>query len=641
MIDNRKILETLKHSITRKLLIVVFSVYVCLTISIALIHMYLEYNHAIKLVEKEIINFQEIIHDRLADALWNSDKEKMTTLLNNVTKSSFVEGAKVESKDFQIFSNSWYTENIKNKSTKQSGFFSGLIEHKFDIFYKDRRGILHKIGNITLYSTNKIVFNQVEFKFFLILLDSIIKTFAVIILFLVACFVYISRPLNKLKLSIQKISQDELFNDNRIVCLKGPNINDTEIEFMLKAYNEIIDILRKINNKLNDAQARMVAIINSMPSIIIGVTRDGVITDWNLLAEKETGIKTRDAIGINITDVFDGTDKCMDIARNAMLHHTMEIECKVPIKIKGENKYFDIISYPINTNKLDCAIIRIDDVTHKMYLDDFIFQNEKMSSLGNLAAGVAHEINNPLENIIQGGQNFLRRIDPSISSNQKIAEELGINIEQIYSYMKRRGLLKFINGIKESGERASTIMEHLLQFSKKSSAEKVRCYIPDIIDNVLKLIYADVSIVNIIDLNKIQINKDIESNVEEIECCDTEIEQVLFNVIKNAVFAVRNKKKPIISIKVLKEADTIGIEIEDNGEGMLESVRKRVFEPFFTTRNVGEGSGLGLSICYTIIVENHHGSISVQSYNGLGTTVLINLPIFHRDLFGANFDHKK
>lgn len=649
MIDSN-IFETIRHSVTRKMLIVVFSVYIVLTIIITAVHMSLEYKHSWATVETELLRFQEIVHDSLAEALWNFDKDQVKALLKGTTNSTFVEGAKIESDEFKSFAGNWYTGFVKsaddaiffvdesNKWQQVEGAFSTLLEHKFPIYYESNNGDLYQMGSGTLYSTNKVVFDQVKFGFFLILFNSIIKTLALTGLFLFAGFIYISRPLSKLTKAIKSVTEGKLFDDSTKLDLKDPNLDDTEVEFMLAAFNDMIDALRTVNHDLEDAKARMDAIINSMPSVIMGVDKEGIITNWNSLAERETGVTVDAAIGRHLIDVFPGYAKCLDIANSAISNHCMEIECKIPIKIKGENKYFDMVSYPIQTSTLDCAIIRIDDVTHKMYLDDFIFQNEKMNSLGNLAAGVAHEINNPLENIVQSGQNFLRRLEPSTPSNQKVAEEVGIKMEQIQAYMQRRGLLKFIYGIKESGERASTIMQHLLQFSKKSSAKKKSCSIPHLVNNVLKLIKSDITVTNEVDLSKISINKQIENNIEDLECCESEIEQVLFNVLKNAILAVKDQNKPTITIKILKEADTIGIEIEDNGTGMPESVRKRVFEPFFTTRKVGKGSGLGLSICYTIIVENHHGSISVQSYQGMGTTVLINLPIFHRDAFGVNTD---
>lgn len=125
--------------------------------------------------------------------------------------------------------------------------------------------------------------------------------------------------------------------------------------------------------------------------------------------------------------------------------------------------------------------------------------------------------------------------------------------------------------------------------------------------------------------------QDFAPDLPEVLCMPTEIEQVLLNLFKNAAQAMPERGQradaPRITVRGALEGDRIRLDVADNGPGMVEDVRRRVFEPFYTTKNVGEGTGLGLSVSYFIITTNHGGSFSVQSEPGSGTMFSIRLPL--------------
>jgi signal transduction histidine kinase len=151
-----------------------------------------------------------------------------------------------------------------------------------------------------------------------------------------------------------------------------------------------------------------------------------------------------------------------------------------------------------------------------------------------------------------------------------------------------------------------------------------------LIEKVLELAGKEYDLNKRYDFRNIQIIKDFDPELPPVPCYETEIEQVVLNLLKNAAQAMRGNDHPredSIILRLQREGTMARIEVEDNGPGMTEAVRRRIFEPFFTTKPVGEGTGLGLSVSYTIITHNHCGSIETASSPGRGARFIIRLPL--------------
>jgi signal transduction histidine kinase len=273
----------------------------------------------------------------------------------------------------------------------------------------------------------------------------------------------------------------------------------------------------------------------------------------------------------------------------------------------------------------------MDDVTDRVRLENAMVQTEKMTSLGTLSAGIAHEINNPLGWILQGAQNIHRRLDPTKPNNQAVAAECGVVLENMLKYMEKREILVFLKGITDMGERAANIVKNVLRFSRSSAADMQMVSVHQIIESAIMIILTSHDIRRQSDFRKIEIVRLLDPDIPLIMCSPLEIEQVFLNLLKNAGHAVMSinasGSDPQIVIHTRKTADMVYVEIKDNGPGMDRYIRKRIFEPFFTTKAVGSGTGLGLSISYRIIVDKHHGTIDIESELGEGTKFIIGLPI--------------
>jgi signal transduction histidine kinase len=263
-------------------------------------------------------------------------------------------------------------------------------------------------------------------------------------------------------------------------------------------------------------------------------------------------------------------------------------------------------------------------------MEEVMVQTEKMMSVGGLAAGMAHEINNPLGGILQNTQNIIRRLSPSLPGNAEAAQSLGLDLNQVGKYLEQRKILHFLGRIKESGERAAKIVDNMLTFSRNSERKKEIVDLRDVINKTIELAAHDYDLKKKYDFRNIQIVRYFGDNVPRVMCVPTEIEQVLLNLLRNAAQAMAEGKKggtqSRIVLQLLQEGRWTVLSVEDNGPGMDEATRKRIFEPFFTTKGVGIGTGLGLSVAYFIVTNNHKGSMTVHSAPRQGTKFIIRLP---------------
>ncbi|THB75868.1 MAG: HAMP domain-containing protein [Desulfobacteraceae bacterium] len=268
----------------------------------------------------------------------------------------------------------------------------------------------------------------------------------------------------------------------------------------------------------------------------------------------------------------------------------------------------------------------------KERLEEMMVQSEKMVSVGGLAAGMAHEINNPLAGILQNSQVIRNRLKDRLPGNIETAEKLGLDIDDIGRYMEDRGIFQMIDSVLDAGKRAADIVANMLSFSRKSSSEFLPETIPELMEKTLDLAESDYNLKKRFDFKQIFIHKEYQDNLPEVMCKASEIQQVFFNILSNgaqAMMSDQEGKAPAFTIRIYRARDFVVIEIRDNGPGMKENIRRRIFEPFFTTKSVGDGTGLGLAVSYFIITENHKGTIEVHSSPGRGTNFVIKLP-YHK-----------
>jgi PAS domain S-box-containing protein len=385
-------------------------------------------------------------------------------------------------------------------------------------------------------------------------------------------------------------------------------------------------------------RAMLSNIINSMPSCIIGVDTQARVTLWNTEAQTLTGKSFEQAEKQIVFDVFPLLTKEKSIIFHALENGEIKKEQRIEITLNNERLFYDVTVYPLVTSRIDGAVIRIDNITNRINMEEMMIQTEKMQSIGSLAAGMAHEINNPLAGIIQSAQVIQNRTKPDMLKNQQEAEHLGIDLEKLNTYMENRRIFQMLSSILDAGRRAADIVTNMLTFSRKSTSSYSSLDISRILDQTIDIMEKDYDLNKHNDFKKIKILREYSQNLPHIPCDVSKIQQVFFNILKNGAQAmIKNPEKisPIFTIKTALYSDSVLIEIQDNGPGMDEDTKTRIFEPFYTTKSVGVGTGLGLYISYFIVVENHRGTINVESFPGRGTKFIINLPL-HQDSNGRS-----
>ncbi|WP_162342020.1 7TM diverse intracellular signaling domain-containing protein [Cyclobacterium salsum] len=263
-----------------------------------------------------------------------------------------------------------------------------------------------------------------------------------------------------------------------------------------------------------------------------------------------------------------------------------------------------------------------------------LVNQEKMASLGQLTAGIAHEINNPI-NFVSSNISPLKRDLKDIlelmetyreKGKEEFTEETKSEIEELEEDIEIEYLLEeveqLLNGMEDGARRTVEIVRGLKLFSRVDEQDVKKVDLHDGIDSTLILLNSNMS-------GRIKLTKNYGS-IPMVECLAGKINQVFMNIISNAIHALMDHpiegREPELTISTAFENQRVIIKIQDNGPGMPPHVKDKIFEPFFTTKAVGKGTGLGLSIVYTII-ENHKGTLKVDSEENVGTIFIIDLPI--------------
>ena len=259
-----------------------------------------------------------------------------------------------------------------------------------------------------------------------------------------------------------------------------------------------------------------------------------------------------------------------------------------------------------------------------------LIQSEKMASLGELTAGIAHEIQNPLNfvnNFSEVSKELLEelkeeRTRPKEERDEELEEEILADLHQN------------LDKINHHGQRASAIVKGMLQHSRSSEGKKEPTDINALADEYLRLAYHGLR------AKDKSFNADFRTNFDsdlpKIEVIPQDMGRVLLNLINNAFYVVNEKKKtvtggyePTVVVSTKKKGDRVEISVKDNGNGIPDKVVNKIFQPFFTTKPTGQGTGLGLSLSYDIITKGHGGNLSLKTRENEGTTFFINLPVNH------------
>ena len=374
-------------------------------------------------------------------------------------------------------------------------------------------------------------------------------------------------------------------------------------------------------------------IIDSMPSVLIGIDSNMKVTLWNKRAEQESIITAEDADGLPMEKVcrlFNSTvylPELTETLRTNKPTRLLKVESLKKGK-EGRSRFFDILIYPLSLTGETGAVIHMDDVTERVQLEEMMIRSEKMQAIGGLASGLAHEINNPLAVILQNVQVLNRRLSPELEANRNTAQDLGTTIEVIGEYLRLRGCEKMLNSVLHAGQRIAKIVENIQNFSRRGRSGFIPYSLTDLLEKTVELGASDYDMRHQFNFKTIQIVRDYQT-VPSVNCDSSQIQQVILGLLKNAAQALyQNVDSPQITLRLFSAGEeSVVLQIEDNGMGMSAEVVERIFDPFYTRRDVGQGTGLGLSTAYFIVVHGHHGQLTVTSEPGQGSCFEMILPV--------------
>lgn len=340
-------------------------------------------------------------------------------------------------------------------------------------------------------------------------------------------------------------------------------------------------------------KAKLATVIESLSEGLLVLDNDGQVVACNRAAAEITGHPEAELLGKHLTDLFPAAALFTgDITENLL---GLEFPCQGGKE--GERQLSaNIGRLPDAEGRYIGKVVTFRDITEEKKRQELYHRTEKLAAIGQLSAGVAHELNTPLGSILGYARLLLK--DPGLSLSQK--ERLEIIAEQT--------------------KKSSAIIQALLRFARHSNpAQKImeKCDLNSVIDKVLPVLATELL------KRRIEIRTDLKP-IPAVVADLRGLEQLVLNLIINGLQAIQRQGR--IQIRTRHDGARVILEVEDNGPGIAEDIRSRIFDPFYTTKPLGEGTGLGLSICAGII-SDCGGSIDVESTVGQGATFIVTLPV--------------
>jgi two-component system NtrC family sensor kinase len=361
------------------------------------------------------------------------------------------------------------------------------------------------------------------------------------------------------------------------------------------------------------AQRRFIeAIIDSLPLSLYAVDRNYEIVAWNRNRELgELGIPRGSVLGKNIFEVLTRQKRELLEAEFAEVFRTGGIQRleQATASTKGVMKHWLISKIPMWT-ELNGGVSHVitigEEITERVEANRAVARAEKLAAIGRLAAGVVHEINNPLATISACAEALESRVSEGEFKESEALDDLR----------------EYLGLIRSEAFRCKTITNGLLDFSRTRAAEHVLVNLTDVISAATRLLSHQQR------GEKVEFQIETSAELPLVSGDAGQLQQAVIALAANAIDAM--PEGGLLKIRGRGKGRRVLVEVSDTGVGIPQENISRIFEPFFTTKEIGKGTGLGLAVCYGILTE-HGGSLDVQSTPGMGTTFTISLPAINND----------
>ena len=416
--------------------------------------------------------------------------------------------------------------------------------------------------------------------------------------------------------------QHHFFSRHRTASGKEVEVEVYSGQLVIQEKQYLYSIVHDISDRvaatmaLQESEERFRLLIESAPEAIF-IHIEGKFFFLNQYAISLFGAKSeKELLGTSIMDRVHPASREAILNRIKQLKEgekVVPLEEEVFLKLDGTPVDVEVTAATVHYKDMDGALVYARDITERKKLEYAkneveaqLRQQQKLEAIGTLAGGVAHEINNPINGIMNYAQLILDNVD---QENQAITQYAGEIIHET--------------------DRVATIVKNLLQFSRQEKQSHSYASIYDIINQTISLINT------VVRKDQITLIVDLEDNLPDIKCRSQQIQQVLMNLLTNARDALNEKYRDYDENKIIRLTCTHYVEaerrwmkiiVEDRGNGIPQNIQEKIFEPFFSTKPKEIGTGLGLSISFGI-VKDHHGSITIDSEEGKYTKFILVLPV--------------
>lgn len=444
----------------------------------------------------------------------------------------------------------------------------------------------------------------------------------------------ITAPLMRLAQTAREVAA------GRDYSLRAGKSGEDELGRLVDSFNEML-------SQLGEHAAELRSIYDSAHDAIITVTSEGDITSWNKGAEHIFGVAESEVRGTPLAPLLTtaSLESYRDELRSVRQATAARGNGKL-VELTGRRR--DGTEFPLeltlatwSTKEGAFFTSFMRDTSARRMLEAQLAQAQKLESIGHLAAGVAHEINTPIQ-YVGDNTRFLdesfRNLDRVLRSYETLAaaaETSGLLPDEVQHVrqMEDDADLEYLYGeipraIQQSGEgveRVATIVRAMKEFSHPGSAEMKAIDLNHAIESTLTVSRNEWKYVA-------DVVTEFDPNLPTVRCLPAEFNQAMLNLVVNAAHAIadlpgRGTKKGQIAIRTRRDGAWAEVRIGDTGTGIPESVRARIFTPFFTTKEMGRGTGQGLAIAHTVVVTKHGGTLNFETEEGRGTTFIVRLPI--------------
>ncbi len=393
--------------------------------------------------------------------------------------------------------------------------------------------------------------------------------------------------------------------EGRLEPLDAVPLPDGHMRRLVADYNLMMTYLQRIFATVEECQNRVLAernkinvMLQSLPCALLSVDNDLQVSAVNALAESMFQLPEKTLIGSSLFDLLELGEPDRALLRDAFLYKHRICNQEIETRLGDSLVHISLnLSFIIENDANMDAVITLQDISDYKRLQENVYGQEKLVAMGELAAGVAHELNTPLGNIL----GYAQLVRDAMSEDQKLQQ--------------------WVRTICEEARRCSRIIDDLLHYARREECTEETCDINSVVTEVTETyVNCRIKRYNIsVELDLVPLPLPVEGSCGQLDI-------VLVNLLSNSIQALAGRSAPRIKLSTrLVKPDVVTLMVEDNGGGVAREVRGRIFDPFFTTKDVGSGTGLGLAICHAVLKRRGASIRYDNNYNG-GARFIIELP---------------